>query len=73
MQCHYELRWQKYKKNTIVRKHYCHTSIITLFVWQLDEVPPPPPLKKKNPKNRDLSHKIDADLWDCLGKLKLVL
>ena len=25
------------------------------------------------PKNLDLSYKMDIDLWDCLGRLKLVL
>ena len=28
---------------------------------------------KKNPQNLDPSHKMDLDLWDCLGKVKLVL
>ena len=26
-----------------------------------------------NPKNQDPSYKTDLDLWDCFGKLKLVL
>ena len=26
-----------------------------------------------NPKNLDLSDKTDLDLWDCLGRVKLVL
>ena len=26
-----------------------------------------------NPKNLDRSYKIDLDLWDCYGKVKLVL
>ena len=26
-----------------------------------------------NPKNLDLSHKMDLDLWDCLGRVELVL
>ena len=26
-----------------------------------------------NPKNLDLSYKTDLDLWDCLGKVKIVL
>ena len=25
-----------------------------------------------NPKNLDLSYKMDLDLWDCLGRVKLV-
>ena len=25
-----------------------------------------------NPKNLDLSYKTDLDLWDCIGKIKLV-
>ena len=27
---------------------------------------------QKNPKNLDPSYKIDLDLWDCLGRVKLV-
>ena len=26
-----------------------------------------------NPKNLDLSYKTDLDIWDCLGRVKLVL
>ena len=26
-----------------------------------------------NPKNLDPSYKVDLDLWDCLGRVKLVL
>ena len=26
-----------------------------------------------NPKNLDPSYKMDLDLWDCLGRVKLVL
>ena len=25
---------------------------------------------QNNPKNLDLSHKTDLDLWDCLGEVK---
>ena len=25
-----------------------------------------------SPKNLDLSYKMDLDLWDCLGRVKLV-
>ena len=28
---------------------------------------------QNNPKNLDLSYKTDLDLWDCLGRVKLVL
>ena len=28
---------------------------------------------KNNPKNLDLSYKTDLVLWDCYGKVKLVL
>ena len=28
---------------------------------------------QNNPKNLDPSYKMDLDLWDCLGRLKLVL
>ena len=28
---------------------------------------------QNNPKNLDLSYKMDLDLWDCLGRVKLVL
>ena len=28
---------------------------------------------QNNPKNLDLSYKMDLDLWDCLGKIKFVL
>ena len=30
-------------------------------------------LLKNNPKNLDPSYKLDLDLWDCLGRVKLVL
>ena len=26
---------------------------------------------QNNPKNLDLSYKMDLDLWDCLGRVKL--
>ena len=26
-----------------------------------------------NPKNLDPSYKMDLDLWDCLGRVKLIL
>ena len=28
---------------------------------------------QNNPKDLDLSWKMDLDLWDCLGRVKLVL
>ena len=28
---------------------------------------------QNNPKDLDLSYKMDLDLWDCLGRVKLVL
>ena len=28
---------------------------------------------QNNPKNLDPSHKMDLDLWDCSGRVKLVL
>ena len=28
---------------------------------------------QNNPKDLDLSYKMDLDLWDCLGRLKFVL
>ena len=28
---------------------------------------------QNNPKDLDLSYKTDLDLWDCLGRVKLVL
>ena len=28
---------------------------------------------QNNPKNLDLAYKTDLDLWDCLGRVKLVL
>ena len=27
---------------------------------------------QNNPKNLDPSYKMDIDLWDCLGKVKLI-
>ena len=27
---------------------------------------------QNNPKDLDLSNKTDLDLWDCLGKVKLI-
>ena len=28
---------------------------------------------QNNPKNLDPSYKMDLDLWDCLGRVKLIL
>ena len=28
---------------------------------------------KNNPKNIDLSYKMDLDLWDCLERVKVVV
>ena len=28
---------------------------------------------QNNPKNLDLSYKMDLDLWDCVGRVNLVL
>ena len=28
---------------------------------------------QNNPKNLDPSYKMDLDLWDCLGRVKLLL
>ena len=28
---------------------------------------------QNNSKNLDLSYKVDLDLWDCLGRVKLIL
>ena len=28
---------------------------------------------QNNPKNLDMSYKTDLDLWDCLGRVKLLL
>ena len=28
---------------------------------------------QNNPKNLDPSYKMDLDVWDCLGKVKLIL
>ena len=28
---------------------------------------------QNNPKNLDLCYKMDLDLWDCLGRVKLIL
>ena len=28
---------------------------------------------QNNPKNLNLSYKTDLDLWDCLGRVKLIL
>ena len=28
---------------------------------------------QNNPKNLDLSYRMDLELWDCLGRVKLVL
>ena len=41
---------------------YCISSVIRYsFSFQ------------NNPKNLDLSYKTDLELWDCLGRVKLVL
>ena len=42
---------------------YCISSVLrwSLFYFQND------------PKNLDPSYKMDLDLWDCLGRVKLIL
>ena len=44
---------------------YCST----VFLWLQDRVFS----FQNNPKDLDLSYKTDLDLWDCLGRVKLVL
>ena len=41
----------------------------TIFLWLSNRVFS----FQNNPKNLDLSYKTDLDLWDCLGRVKLVL
>ena len=44
-------------------------SETTIFLRLLDRVFS----FQNNPKDLDLSCKMDLDLWDCLGRVKLVL
>ena len=42
---------------------------LTIFLWLSDGAFS----FQNNPKDLDLSYKMDLDLWDCLGRVKLVL
>ena len=44
-------------------------SYHTVFHWLYDRVF----FFQNNPKNLDPSYKMDLDIWDCLGRVKLVL
>ena len=49
----------------VFRFHFC----LPYFLVNIDGV-----LSfQNNPKNLDPSYKMDLDLWDCLGRVKLVL
>ena len=37
-----------------------------IFLWSFFSI-------QNNPKNLDPSYKMNLDLWDCLGRVKLVL
>ena len=43
-------------------ENYHISSVMSFFFFLLN-----------NPKNLDPSYKMDLDLWDCLGRVKLVL
>ena len=45
------------------------TPTITIFLRLQDGVF----AFQNNPKDLDPSYKMDLDLWDCLGRVKLVL
>ena len=49
-----------------LRGHFCYriSSEISFFVFFSFQ---------NNPKDLDPSFKMDLDLWDCLGRVKLVL
>ena len=44
-----------------LKNHY-HISSVIIQSFSFQNIP----------KNLDPSHKMDLDLWDCLGKVKLV-
>ena len=44
-------------------------GLFTVFLWLQDRAVS----VQNHPKNLDLSYKTDLDLWDCLGRVKLVL
>ena len=52
--------------NDIYLKFYHISSVVrsSFFVWFFFQ---------NNPKNVDPSHKMDLYLWDCFGRVKLLL
>ena len=43
-------------------------KVLYLFGYETEFFP-----FQNNPKDRDPSYEMDLDLWDCLGRVKLVL
>ena len=41
---------------------------LTIFLWLEDRFF----TFQNNPKNLDMSYKMDLDLWGCLGRVKLI-
>ena len=56
---------KKKKENGVVTKHLKVYHISSVIRWSFSF--------QNNPKDLDLSCKMDLDLWDCLGRVKLVL
>ena len=54
------------KKNT--QNYYKLLALPYFFSYKTEFFP-----SKNNSKNLDPSYKMDLDLWDCLGRVKLVL
>ena len=57
------------KSNLNILKRVNHNRILLYFLGYKTEFLP----IQNNPKKLDLSYKTDLDLWDCLGRVKLVL
>ena len=51
------------KSASVKHNNYCHS--ISFVIRQVFFLP-------KQCQNLDLSYKMDLDLWDCLGKVKLI-
>ena len=55
-------------KRTDIIHYLCYKEILYFFGYKTEFFS-----FQNNPKNLDPSYKMDLDLWDCLGRVNLVL
>ena len=59
----FAIKFCKQKKNPVVKAFHYHISSVIRQFFSF----------QNKPKDLDPSYKMDLDLWDCLGRVKLVL